>query len=193
MRAAERSFTIIEVAVALGLLAVAMLGTLAAIGMGGRLRQTSRESELAAELLNDRLEHYQALGKVTTAGLAWQQSVVAALVAEATFVDARLPQFSGQAFVLDELDAAATFAIDKDGSAGLDPLDLDDDGNDGESGVQRGGVDDLPAAWNQGKSGAPACDVHAYVVIPIRVVVTWTTLTGGTKTLTGTTIIYPKG
>lgn len=189
----ERGFTIIEVAVALGLLAVALLATLAAIGMGGQLRQTSRESELAAELLNDRLEHYQPLGKITTAGLPWQQTVTNALVAEATFTDTRLPQFSGQAFVLDELDAAATFAIDKDGTAGNDPLDLDDDGNTNESGVNRGGVDDLPAAWNQGKLGAHTSDVHAYLVIPIRVVITWRTLTGGTKTLSGTTLVYPKG
>lgn len=196
MTRTSRGFTMLELMVALGVFAIALLATLASIASSDQLRMTSRESELAAEILNDRLEGYQALGKAAVQN--WQGVLVNRCNADMNGTDPRLPGSVITVAVLDEVDTANTFVIDKDGTAGADPLDLDDDGNMNESGVFSGSTPPatIHASWNQGKTAPFNSDVSAYSIVPIRVTVTWTTTTGGggqARSLSAVTLVYPKG
>lgn len=191
----KHGFTLLELMVALGVFAIALLATLASIASSDQLRATSRETELAAEILNDRLERYQALGKSTVPG--WQQTLVDRCVSDNAApnnTDSRFADFghSITVVILGESESAATFAIDKDGNGVPDPIDLDDDGNMNENGVNRGGSQaGLPAGWTGGAS-----DAYAYSIIPVRVTVTWSTATGRgaqSRSQSSVTLVYPKG
>lgn len=210
-----RGFTLLEVIVAASLLAIAILGTLAAIGQGTQLSVTSSETETAAELITSLQERFQGEGR----GDDWQEKVlrlamdpmVTGTLGDGTFTDDRLPGLTGAVVILDEAEAHDAFAIDKDGTAGNDPLDLDADDIDDEVGLTwgtpgafaSGGAStggSLPApgghAWNTSKATNDS-DVRAMRVIPIQITISWDTVTGGgdaaqRRSLSATTIVYPK-
>ena len=197
----------VELAVSIFVLTLAILGTLAAIASSANLRQTSRETEVITQLLQHKLEEYRALGN--------RQAAIARAIADgtpATFslvmdLDGNgviespnssgqdeaivqpsdlLPRATGRVFVLDEAEASAAFVTS---NAAALPYDLDGDAAAGEVGLNADAG--IPAGWTAG-----ACDIDDYSIIPLRFVITWPNTSGGgrdTRTMDAFTLLRSAG
>jgi type II secretory pathway pseudopilin PulG len=182
----RRGFTIIEVFIACVILAMAIVGTLMALGVGGSLRQTSRETMTVSQMLTERAERFRGIGfsTVPTTLSATVTTVAGYAVASGgtegdfTFSEGPLSGARVQTVILDEASMATAFADrDGDGTAGESPddqFDLDNDGTAGETGLT---------------SAGGGSDVSDYQVMPITVTVTWRTASNGAQQTRSTTAV----
>jgi hypothetical protein len=171
--------------VALFILAVAIMGTLAAIAGNAKLRQTSAESEVLGQILQHKLEEYRSISASTTAiARAIRDGTTAGFVftmdldgdgqidnpngagqnEQAAKPSDLMPGATGQVFVLGETAASVAFA-------GAPSYDFDESGGLGVGVNADAGI---PAGWTAG-----ACDIDNYLLVPLRIVITLPTVSGG--------------
>ena len=182
MTRSKDAFSLIEVMVAIMVLSVALFGTMSALGLGSQLRETSHETELATRAIQDQIELYRGMasplnvvdnirsGVAPTGGADFNNTV-------------RIPQLTFQnsvvaatVAVLNEAQASAAFPsdVDKDGDIdAADQYDLDRDGTPGEV------VSTL-------------VEQQGYQIVALRLILSWRTVNGDTRTMTVETMIYPK-
>lgn len=193
--------------VAIGVLVIAVLGTIAAIAANANLRQTSRETEVMGQLLQHKLEEYRAipnrsgaiaraLADGSPAAFSFVMDLDGDGVIEASNANGKdegavkpsdlLPGATAQVFVLDEATASTSFAT----SNAAYVWDLDGNGTEKQAGVNADAGLPAGGGWIAG-----ACDIDEYFIIPLRVVVTLPTVAGGgtdTRTLDAYTLLYYK-
>lgn len=181
-----RAFTILEVLMASGVLAIAILGLIAALTTTSSLRQTTDESNLAVQLVDYQVEHFRSLdldavntdlaNTVTTVG----DYTVTGTQADYTVVGGRLNGARVQSEILSESDASYIYML----------RDLDGSGTYGDG---TGDAYDFDADSTPGEVDADS-DRTAYTVIPMRVWIVWQPSSGsgtGTVTHTTVTVLYP--
>lgn len=184
-RRGRRGFSIVEVMVCLGLLAIGLFATLAVSLSSSQLQQTSRGTAKATALLNDLLERYRAVGA---------NSLVIRLAAE--FPNDRVGNYTvndtdtegsftitgtvnGEASELVGATVTATILTEQQTHT-LMPVDLTGDG--------------VPDVQDLDGNGDPNnSDFNGYVIMPLRVVVTYPTRTsaGHTVSISACTVVYP--
>ncbi len=186
----------VEITVAVGLLVLGTLSTLATIAGSNNLQGTSRRTKKASMLANDLLERYRSVGsgglvnRLLSQGFPGNQvgnyTVVgggvegnfiisgtvngeASELKGASVVTAVLTEFEVQNEMPTDLDGDGTveFPVAGDSSTWDDVLDLDRDG-DPENSV-----------------------TGAYNVVPVRITVSYTTSQNDSQTLVLYSVIYP--
>ena len=181
-RLAGGGFSLIEVMIAVMVLSVALFGTLASLGLGSQVRETSKETEIATSVIQEQIESHRG---------ALFGNVVTAIYADSDFSDEIAdPLFANQVVsatieILDEAEASTAFPmdVDKDGDIdAADVYDLDRDGTPGE--VQ---------AFIPGDTGAARTEHQGYRIVPLRFTMSWRNTRGGAiRTLQMDTFIYPQ-
>jgi type II secretory pathway component PulJ len=172
------AFTMIELLVAMSILTVAIFATLAALAESAQLRQGSAETETATQRIQARLAELRSTSLDMT-------DLASAEGAFSVVGEARLKNLAGLVEVLTEADASATFRCDLDKNGVIDGNDLYDLDNDGIPGE---GVASDPADTTTGSKK------DAYTrLVPVRVSLTWESITGSPRRLSVESFIYPSG
>lgn len=171
------AFTMVEIMMAVMILAIGIFATLAALGQSAQLRQGSAETEVATQLIQQRLAQIRST--------SLDMTDVASQEGPFTLEDPRLKKLVGTVEVLTEADASTSFRCDLDRSGfidGADLYDLDGDGTPGE------GLATDPSDTATGSKK------DAYTrLVPVRVSVTWESISGSERSLFVQSFIYPSG
>jgi type II secretory pathway pseudopilin PulG len=157
-------FTILEVMIAMFVLVLAILAVLAAVASSSILRESSGEQESGTQILSQTLEMYRSLplDEATAHAQSMEAGGPTAIPATMAGVE-HLKDATLSTFLLGEAETEREF--------GLTDLDLDHDGVPSE-------VD----------ADSEADD---YRIVPIKLVLTWTTRGESTRTLVARTMLYP--
>lgn len=176
MKRRTRGFTLLEVMIAVLVLVLAIFGVLAAINTSAISRQLSVDTERAAHIMQTELEKWRGFPTNIAAQGIWTavDSGGNANTPEASFSIGKdetgkplLAKGVGVVRLLSEAEAETAFGL------GAGTLDLDGDGTNGE--------DDANSDRTQ------------YQVVPLRITLTWTSISAGPRTAQTETILYPKG
>lgn len=184
-RPRRRGFSIVEIMVCMGLLAVGLLATLAASLSSSQLQQTSRGTKKATMLMNDLLERYRAVGAnslVARLAMEFPNDRVGNYTVNDTDTEASFTitgTVGGEASELVGTTASVTVLTEQQTNTFM-PVDLSDP------------ADGVPDVQDLDGNGDPdASDFAAYSIIPLRIVLTYPTGGGQTATITACTVVYP--
>lgn len=166
-------FSLVEVMVAMGVLVFATLATLAALSQSAQVRQSSTESEDASQIL------YAEMARIRTSSADMSQVVTRH--GDTTFLTAITTELKDPQVlvtVLSEAECSTVFLADLD----HDPL----------TGVNGHDLYDLDGDGTPGENDANSTRGDYTLMVPVRLTLTWTTVTNTQRTVSMHSFIYPS-